>query len=112
GGAAALAERVLAFRANERGGPARPRFTRTHGLAAAVEAGDDVLDVGLEHRDVAQRRYLGEPAYDVAGGDGGPPSTTAKRIAQRRNPKIELVMVAATVAWRYVAYRRKPAIAR
>src|SRR5207302_10755295 len=41
-----------------------------------------------------------------------PASRRAKRIAQRRNPKTELVTAAATVAWRYVAYRRNPATAR
>src|SRR6185369_8998072 len=29
----------------------------------------------------------------------------------RRNPKIEFVKIAATIAWRYVAYRRNPAAA-
>ena len=33
---------------------------------ARIESGHHVLDVGLEHRDVAQRGHLGEPAHQVA----------------------------------------------
>src|ERR671918_83839 len=36
---------------------------------------------------------------------------TASMTAKRRNPNTEFVTTAATIAWRYVAYRRNPAAA-
>src|SRR5213596_1345353 len=60
GGAAALAERVLAVRANERGGPARPLFPRTLLLAGRLGTvrHDALRDGGVE-------RFVLVIAYDV-----------------------------------------------